>query len=344
MSEADEDAEGGELRAAVAPFEGAGDRVDAWLARVWPDLSRARIQGLIGAGKLTADGATVTHAKDKPRPGARYELTLPPPEPAAPQPEAIPLKIVFEDEHLVVVDKPAGMAMHPAPGSMRGTLVNALLAHCGPSLSGIGGVARPGIVHRIDKDTTGLVVVAKHDAAHNGLARLFARHDLERVYYAITRGAPRERTARIENRLVRSSEDRRKYVVARDPETNAGKTAITQYWTIEAYGQQADASAGRPAAALIECRLHTGRTHQIRAHLAHLGAPLIGDPLYGKQRALKAAGPRAAEAEAAVRAFPRQALHAAVLGFKHPITGEDLRFESETPADMQALLAALRRL
>jgi 23S rRNA pseudouridine1911/1915/1917 synthase len=344
MSLDDEDNQGGETRIAVAPAEGAGERVDAWLAKLWPDLSRSRVQGLIGAGKLSVDGAPVTHAKDKPKPGARYELVLPPPEPAAPQPESIPLNIAYEDEHLIVVDKAAGMAMHPAPGSMRGTLVNALLAHCGDSLSGIGGVARPGIVHRIDKDTTGLVVVAKHDAAHTGLAKLFAKHDLERVYYAVTRGAPKERAARIENRLVRSNEDRRKYVVARDPETSAGKTAITQYWTIESYGQQAGASAGRPAAALIECRLHTGRTHQIRAHLAHLGAPLIGDPLYGKQRAFKAEGPHAEEAEAAVRAFPRQALHAAVLGFVHPVTGEQLRFESPLPEDMAELLTTLRAL
>lgn len=333
----------GETRLALAP-EGAGDRVDAWLARLWPDLSRARIQGLIGAGKLSVDGAPVTHAKDKPRPGARYELILPPPEPAAPLPEVLPLNIVFEDEHLVVVDKAAGMAMHPAPGSMRGTLVNALLAHCGDSLSGIGGVARPGIVHRIDKDTTGLVVVAKHDEAHQGLAKLFAKHDLERVYYAVSRGAPKERSARIENRLVRSSEDRRKYVVARDPDTEAGKNAITDYWIVESFGQQAGASVGRPAAALIECRLHTGRTHQIRAHLTHLGCPLVGDPLYGKQRAFKADGAHAEEAEAAVRAFPRQALHAKVLGFRHPVTGAELRFESPLPDDMEALLAALRRL
>jgi 23S rRNA pseudouridine1911/1915/1917 synthase len=334
----------GETRTTIAPPDVADERVDAWLARVWPDLSRARIQGLIGAGKLSADGATVTHAKNKPRAGARYALVLPPPEPAAPQPEAIPLKIVFEDAHLLVIDKAAGMAMHPAPGSMRGTLVNAVLAHCGASLSGIGGVARPGIVHRIDKDTTGLVVVAKSDAAHNGLAALFAKHDLERVYYALTRGAPKERAARIENVLVRSSEDRRKYVVARDRDASAGKRAITQYWTIETFGQALGASAGRPAAALIECRLFTGRTHQIRAHLSHLGAPLIGDPLYGKQRAFKAEGPHAEEVATCVAAFPRQALHAAVLGFKHPITGQELRFESEMPADMQSLLTSLRRL
>lgn len=343
MNEADQP-ENGETRTTIAPADVGDERVDAWLARVWPDLSRARIQGLIGAGKLSADGAVVTHAKDKPRHGARYELALPPPEPAAPLPEAIPLNIVFEDDNLLVIDKAAGMAMHPAPGSMHGTLVNAVLAHCGASLSGIGGVARPGIVHRIDKDTTGLVVVAKNDAAHNGLAALFAKHDIERVYYAVTRGAPKERAARIENVLVRSSEDRRKYVVARNPDSTAGKRAITQYWTIESFGQAVGASAGRPAAALIECRLYTGRTHQIRAHLAHEGAPLIGDPLYGKQRAFKAEGPHAEEAAAAVAAFPRQALHAAVLGFKHPITGEELRFESPLPADMDSLLEILRTL
>jgi len=339
VNEADDD-----IRAIVAPDYITEDRVDAWLARVWPDLSRARIQGLIGAGKLSADGAVVTHSKEKPRHGARYELALPQPEPAAPLPEAIPLTIVFEDENLLVIDKSAGMAMHPAPGSMRGTLVNAVLAHCGASLSGIGGVARPGIVHRIDKDTTGLVVVAKNDATHNGLAALFAKHDIERVYYAVTRGAPKERAARIENVLVRSSEDRRKYVVARNPDSTAGKRAITQYWTIESFGQAVGASAGRPAAALIECRLFTGRTHQIRAHLAHEGAPLVGDPLYGKQRAFKAEGPHAEEAAAAVAAFPRQALHAAVLGFKHPITREELRFESALPADMESLLGVLRTL
>jgi 23S rRNA pseudouridine1911/1915/1917 synthase len=339
----EDDTEAGDIRTAIAPAD-AGERVDVWLAKLWPDLSRARLQGLIGAGKLSADGALVVHAKSKPRAGASYALALPPPAPAAPLPQAMALNIVYEDAALIVVDKAAGMAMHPAPGSMRGTLVNALLAHCAGSLSGVGGVARPGIVHRIDKDTTGLVVVAKNDAAHNGLARLFARHDLERVYYAVTRGAPKERSARVENRLLRSSDDRRKYVVARDPKTEAGKVAVTQYWTIENFGQQAGASIGRPAAALLECRLETGRTHQIRAHLAHLGAPLIGDPLYGKQRSLKAEGLFADPADAAVRDFPRQALHAAVLGFRHPLSGEMLRFESPLPPDMETLLAALRRL
>lgn len=344
MTDEDDYSAPGEIRTAIAPPEAAGARVDAWLAALWPELSRSRVQGLIGAGKLSADGAPVAAAKDKVRAGACYALCLPPPEPAAPQPQAIAINVVFEDEHLIVVDKAAGMAMHPAPGSMEGTLVNALLAHCGDSLSGIGGVARPGIVHRIDKDTTGLVVVAKHDAAHTGLAKLFAKHDLERAYYAITRGAPKQRSGRIENRIGRSGDDRRKYVVLRNQDSQAGKIAVTQYWTIESFGQLAGESAGRPAAALIECRLHTGRTHQIRVHLAHLGAPLIGDPLYGKQRGLNATGPHADQADQAVRAFARQALHAAVLGFTHPITKQELRFESALPADMAGLADALRKL
>jgi len=331
----------GDTRALTAAANEAGARIDAMLAAAWPDLSRARIQGLIGAGKLMADGAPVKMSSEKARAGVTYALELPPPAPAAPQPEAIPLNIVFEDEHLLVIDKASGMAMHPAPGAMRGTLVNAVLAHCATSLSGIGGVARPGIVHRIDKDTTGLVVVAKSDAAHAGLAKLFAAHDIERVYYAVTRGAPQTRTGVIDAPLARSHADRRKMVV-----TETGKRAVTHYWTIESFGQIAGASAGKPAAALLECRLETGRTHQIRAHLADIGAPLIGDPTYGKFRGLKAEGVSAAveRAKEAARDFPRQALHAAVLGFVHPITGETLRFESKLPEDLETLLSTLRAL
>jgi 23S rRNA pseudouridine1911/1915/1917 synthase len=273
-----------------------------------------------------------------------YTIVLPPPEPAAPEPEKLPLDIFFEDEHLIVVNKAAGMAMHPAPGSMRSTMVNALLAHCAESLSGVGGVARPGIVHRIDKDTTGLVVVAKSDAAHVGLAKQFAAHKIERVYFAVTRGAPNPRSGVIDTRLARSNDDRRKQAVVRNPDSDAGRQAITHYWTIEPYGQIAGQSAGRAAAAFVECRLETGRTHQIRAHLAHIGAPLIGDQLYGKMRGLKldASGDAAEAADKVAHDFPRQALHAAVLGFTHPITGEALRFEAPLPADMEALLGALR--
>jgi 23S rRNA pseudouridine1911/1915/1917 synthase len=341
MSMSDED-EGGEVLEATCDV--AGERIDAWAARAWPDLSRSRIQGLIGQGKMTVDGAPVPLASGKTRAGGLYALTLPPPAPAAPQPETIPLEIVYEDVDLLVINKPAGIAMHPAPGSMTGTLVNAVLAHCGAELSGIGGVARPGIVHRIDKDTTGLVVVAKNDAAHVGLAKQFARHTIERVYFAVTRGAPHPRNGVIDTRLARSNDDRRKFAVVRDPQSEAGKRAVTHYWTVEAFGQIAGAAAGHPAAALVECRLETGRTHQIRAHLAHVGAALVGDPLYGKYRGLKAEGAGAEAAEAAVRAFERQALHAAVLGFAHPRTGEAKRFEAPLPADMQALLAALREL
>jgi len=343
---AEEAAPGTYVRRMHAPPETAGERTDAWLAQAFPELSRSRIQGLIGQGKLTADGAAVKLASEKLKAGALYELELPPPAPALPQPEKLPLVIAHEDEDLIVVDKASGMAMHPAPGSMTGTLVNALLAHCATSLSGVGGVARPGIVHRIDKETTGLVVVAKNDTAHVRLARQFAKHTIERVYFAVTRGAPHPKNATIENRLARSNEDRRKFAVVRDPKSEAGKHAITYYWTVETFGQQTSSAVGTPAAALVECRLETGRTHQIRAHLAHIGAPLIGDPLYGKFRGLKAEGSGEAlkAAEAAARHFPRQALHAAVLGFKHPRTGETMRFESALPADMEELIAALRRL
>jgi 23S rRNA pseudouridine1911/1915/1917 synthase len=337
----DEDDERSEVRSLRLDEPAA--RVDAALAGAWPDLSRARIQGLIGQGRLSRDGAPVKLASEKAKPGL-YEMRLPPPEPAAPLPEALPLRVVFEDAHLLVIDKAAGMAMHPAPGSMTGTLVNAVLAHCGATLSGIGGVARPGIVHRIDKDTTGLVVVAKDDQTHAGLGAQFAKHTIERAYFAVSRGAPQPRNGVIEGRLARSADDRRKMAVTRSE--TAGKSAVTRYWTVETFGQIAGAPVGWAAAALVECRLQTGRTHQIRAHLGHIGAPLIGDQLYGKFRGLKAegAGPDHEAALTAARDFPRQALHAAVLGFTHPISGKALRFESPLAADLTALIGALRRL
>ena len=258
-----------------------------------------------------------------------YRLFVPPPALAEPAPEAIPLSVLYEDAHLIVVDKPAGMAAHPAPGSETGTLVNALLAHCGASLVGVGGVARPGIVHRLDKDTSGVMVAAKTDAAHAGLSALFAAHDIDRVYIALTRGAPEPRRGTIATRIGRSAHDRKKMAVLR----GGGREAVTHYQVEAVFGP-----AERPAAARVACTLETGRTHQIRVHLASKGAPVLGDPLYGS--GAPATWVRAAIETAGLK---RQALHAAVLGFRHPITGERLRFESPLPPDMAALLGLLKQ-
>ena len=309
--------------------EGVAGRLDRALADAAPQLSRARIQALMSEGAVTQGGAALTDASAKAAPG-RYRIAVPPPAPAIPAPEPIPLVVLFEDAHLIVVDKPAGMAAHPAPGSETGTLVNALLAHCGASHSGIGGVARPGIVHRLDKDTSGVMVAAKTDAAHRGLAALFERHDIERAYRAFTRGAPRASKGTVETRIARSPRDRKKMAVAR----SGGREAVTHYEVRRRFGP-----AERPLAAELACALETGRTHQIRVHLAHIGAPCLGDPLYG-------AGPPAPAVKAAIAraGLARQALHAAVLGFTHPITGEPLRFETELPPDLARLEAELDRL
>lgn len=324
-SEADEESE---VLTAEVPAELAGERIDKALAGLLPTLSRARLQALLAEGRVTRGGAPVD-AKAKAQAGA-YAIAVPPPEPAEPQPEAIPLTVLFEDAHLIVVDKPAGMAMHPAPGSERGTLVNALLAHCGDSLSGIGGVARPGIVHRIDKETSGVVVAAKTDAAHQGLSALFAAHDIERVYIALTRGAPRPERGVIEGAIARSAHDRKKMALVK----SGGRHAVTHYAVERVFGPQE-----RPLAARVACRLETGRTHQIRVHLASKGTPCLGDPTYGS-------GPPAEAVREAIRqaGLARQALHAAVLGFRHPVSGQALRFESPLPADMAALEVLLGRL
>ncbi len=307
----------------------AGQRLDKALALAAPELSRARIQALIDAGRVTRGGAAVTSTSAKAAAG-HYEIELPPPEPAEPEPQDIPLEVLFEDAHLIVVDKPAGMAAHPAPGTPDHTLVNALLHHCRGTLSGVGGVARPGIVHRLDKDTSGVMVAAKSDAAHAGLSEQFARHDVERVYIALVRGAPHPSRGRVETLIGRSPNDRKKMAVLK----SGGRVAITDYVTEESFGP-----AERPSASRVACRLKTGRTHQIRVHLASKGAPCLGDPLYGSGPPAPAV--RAAIAEAGLE---RQALHAAVLGFRHPITGETLRFETPLPADMAGLQGRLEKL
>ena len=302
--------------------EAVAVRLDRALADAAPQLSRARIQALLAEGAVRLDGAVVSDASARPAPG-RYRIEIAPPAPATPQPEAIALTVLFEDAHLIVVDKPAGMAAHPAPGSETGTLVNALLAHCGASLSGIGGVARPGIVHRLDKETSGVMVAAKTDAAHRGLAALFERHDIERLYLAFTRGAPRQAKGTVAARIGRSPRDRKKMAVV----ARGGREAVTHYETLARFGP-----ADRPLAAKVACRLETGRTHQIRVHLAHIGAPCLADPLYGS-----GAPAPAVKAVITAAGLTRQALHAAVLGFVHPITGAALRFETDPPADLASM-------
>jgi 23S rRNA pseudouridine1911/1915/1917 synthase len=318
-----------EVQVVTVGPEAAGGRIDKVLADLMPQTSRGRVQALIGQGRVSRDGAPVTDASAKAQPGD-YRFEIPPPEAAEPAPEDIPLKVLFEDAHLIVVDKPAGMAVHPAPGSVSGTLVNALLHHAGASLSGIGGVARPGIVHRIDKDTSGIVVVAKTDAAHQGLSALFAAHDIDRVYVALTRGAPRNRKGSIEGAIGRSSADRKKMALVK----SGGRHATTHYVTERVFGP-----GERPLAARVACTLETGRTHQIRVHLASQGTPCLGDPAYGSGPPAEKV--RVAMAEAGLK---RQALHAAVLGFRHPVTGETLRFESPLPPDMATLQVLLEGL
>lgn len=307
-------------------------RLDRALVEACPPdatLSRERIKALIGEGRVSVDGRVVSQASQKAAAGARFAITLPATTPLDAVAQDIPLVVAYEDDYLIVVDKPAGLVVHPAAGNPDGTLVNALLHHCAGGLSGIGGVARPGIVHRIDKDTSGLLVVAKSDAAHEGLARQFADHSIERAYFAITQGVPVPTQGTLRGVIARHPTDRKRMALLREdarlPEDGGrGKHAVTHYRLIE----------GLDDAALVECRLETGRTHQVRVHMASIGHALLGDPVYSRtQKSLK---PLLAEL-----GFARQALHAAVLGFIHPVTGESLRFVSEIPADMRELLARL---
>ncbi|MFN3370140.1 MAG: RluA family pseudouridine synthase [Sphingomonadaceae bacterium] len=307
------------LSGVLAPDQ-AGWRLDRALAATFPTLSRERLKALVSAGAVTLAGTVVRDPALKVKGGEAVRLEVPAPRPAEAVAQAIPLAIRHEDEHLLVVDKPAGLVVHPAAGNPDGTLVNALLHHCAGRLSGIGGVARPGIVHRIDKDTSGLLVVAKTDRAHAGLAEQFRRHSISRRYLALVAGLPVPPAGRIETHLARSPVNRQKIAVVEPPR---GKRAVTHWRVLEPLD----------GAALVECRLETGRTHQVRVHMAHIGHPLLGDPVYGHGRM----GSRLRDL-----GFRRQALHAAGLGFVHPITKESLSFESDLPEDIQALFSLLR--
>jgi 23S rRNA pseudouridine1911/1915/1917 synthase len=283
-------------------------------------LSRERLKALISSGRVTGPAGLVRDPAAKALAGA-YRVSVPEPAPAHNAAQDIALDIVFEDDHLLVVDKPAGMVVHPAAGNLDGTLVNALLHHCAGRLSGIGGVARPGIVHRIDKGTSGLLVVAKTDRAHEGLAAQFARHSIDRRYLAVVSGLPSPLQGKVDAPLARSSANRQKMAIV---EGSRGKRAVTHYRVLRPLRESA----------LVECRLETGRTHQVRVHMTSLGHPLLGDPVYGRTKS--------AHRELLKRLnFERQALHAAELGFNHPVTGEALSFKSAVPSDMQELLSAL---
>lgn len=298
-----------------------GDRLDKALA-VASGLSRERVKALLGESRITLDGRIVSQPSVKPAEGTPFSIAVPEAVPAEAEAQDIPLVISYEDEHLLVVDKPAGLVVHPAAGNLDGTLVNALLHHCRGQLSGIGGVARPGIVHRIDKDTSGLLVVAKSDVAHEGLARQFADHSIERAYLAIVGGHPMPPAGTVRGSIARSSTNRKKMALV---EEGRGKHAVTHFRTLERLGN----------AALVECRLETGRTHQVRVHMASIGHALLGDPVYGRTP------PRLRPILSSLE-FRRQALHAAELGFIHPVTGQSLRFSSKLPADLGALLVELR--
>ncbi|TMJ25104.1 MAG: RluA family pseudouridine synthase [Alphaproteobacteria bacterium] len=290
----------------------SGERLDRALAAALPALTRSRVKALIESRRVSlADGGTVVEEPSrKVKTGDRFIVDIPAPEPAEPEPQALALDILFEDGDLLVLNKPAGLVVHPAPGNPDHTLVNALLAHCGASLSGIGGVRRPGIVHRLDKDTSGVMVVAKNDAAHQGLSKLFAAHDLTRIYQALVWGAPKQKRGTVDAAIGRHPVDRKRMAVR----TSSGRQAVT-------------------VASLMGAKLHTGRTHQVRVHLAHIGCPVVGDPVYGRRR--NTAGP------GSLKSFGRQALHAAVLEFRHPRTRREMTFATQLPQDMARLVVEL---
>jgi 23S rRNA pseudouridine1911/1915/1917 synthase len=325
-----------------------GERLDKLLAGGLDGLSRSRIRALIDQGRVSSLGATITDASMRVKPGQTFHIAVPEPEAAVPVPQDIPLAIAYEDDDLLVIDKAAGMVVHPAAGNADGTLVNALLWHCGDRLSGIGGVRRPGIVHRLDKDTSGLMVVAKNDLAHQALAAQFADRSLSRTYQAVVFGVPSPAKGEIEGNIGRSSSDRKKMAVV-----SGGKTALTRYRVLRSFGT---------AASLVECVLATGRTHQIRVHMTHVGHPLVGDPVYGIRRSGGPAGRGnvggnaggsagnakqcvvTEQVRGALVGFPRQALHAVALRFNHPRDARQMQFESELPLDIHALIESLESI
>lgn len=322
-----------DVQAFRAESEDSGQRLDVFLAAQSTGLSRSRIKALIVEGAVTLNDAVCSDPAKKIRACDVAEVSVPPPEDAVPAPEDIPLDVVFEDDDLVVINKAAGMVVHPAPGHSSGTLVNALLHHCGDSLSGIGGVRRPGIVHRLDRDTTGLMIVAKNDAAHRALSAQLSDRTLSRLYKALVWGIPPHRKGTVDEPIGRHPVSRQKMAVNR----KNGRDAVTRYIVEKQFGV---------AAALLECRLETGRTHQIRVHMAYAGHPVVGDPVYGMQRTgsaslLKKAG-CGEQTREAVLSFPRQALHAWKIAFLHPGTGKEMGFETSLPPDMEALINHLK--
>jgi 23S rRNA pseudouridine1911/1915/1917 synthase len=332
--------EDGELIEVLVPGEAAGLRLDQWLAGALEGLSRSRVQALIKAGAVTLADAAVREPSRRIAAGERFAIAMPEPEDPEPKGEPIPLEVLYEDAEIIVGNKPAGLVVHPGAGNWTGTLVNALIHHCGESLSGIGGVRRPGIVHRLDKDTSGVMVIAKSDHAHRALSEAFADHgrtgELKRAYEALVWGAPARNSGTVDAPLGRARDRVLRAVVPEDRED--ARHAVTHYTVLERFQPGSEALA-----ALIECRLETGRTHQIRVHMAHIGHPVIGDPDYGK--AFRTKANRLPEPlRSTVTAFPRQALHARLLEFRHPNTHIPMRFEAPMPPDMTAIVRQFRAL
>lgn len=309
----------------------AGERLDKFLAAVHTDLSRSRIKALVLQGNAEVNGQTQFDPSAKVSIGDEIVITIPPAKEAEPQPEDIPLDIVFEDDDLIVINKPEGMVVHPSVGNWSGTLVNALLFHCRDTLSGIGGVLRPGIVHRIDKDTSGLLVISKNDKTHKGLQDQFAAHTVTRTYVALVWGNLRRSSGTIDGNIGRSRTNRQKMALLKE----GGRPATTHYKVLKRFGQQSD-----PILTLIECQLETGRTHQIRVHLASIGHPLVGDQTYGRNRIARKKG-LSDQVRAELMSFDRQALHAQTLGFNHPKKGQPCSFNSDLPNDFKQLLSLL---